>query len=821
MSITISSAETPIHSKLYSIGSFSYLCKLDEDYTMLRIDGNPESILEYSAAELTAPDFSFSSRMNAEHRKALKKTIQEAEGEGEWFELKYFFKTKNGKDIRLNDFGRVLTKNGEKVIAGFIFPFRDESKSTIEELIGSEEYLNDLMSSEIGIGFYSVNKNYEYIKFNIDHFNATEKLFGVKLYKGLNILSLGDNQGDTEEFKTIFDLAFSGQSISVTRNHFLKDKNRKCILDFLINPLYDFDKEIKGATVIVSDVTRMREAEKKLSSQEEILSSLTNNISVGIMRLKLPNQVVFVNSGFLKALDIQETTLKSAEFEFKSLFSSVKDTEIINSVLQRNKSILSFPVRMRKYDSGEELWISISIMKHTDYSGAEYYDISVLDVSDELDALTVARKSKELIHATNEFALDLMNRENDKLDYERALRNLGKRMKVDRVYVFRFFISGGELFGTQEYEWADESVSSQFLNPDLHSSHVGLSGFDRWHNLMVSNNVVTGTIHDFPDEERAFLERQAILSLAAHPIFVDNKLWGFVGFDDCQTEMVWTDAEIQSLRNISNTLSSVIRQNTHIEELNVAKEKAEELSHMKSSFLANMSHEIRTPLNGIIGLTDLIESEVSDNENLKEYVDILKESSYRLLNTITSILNFSRLESTGVATQVEDYDLVSVIQDVFPSLRILAEKKDLLTIFETRSARAIVSMDKTIFQQLITNIVGNAIKFTPKGEVRILVHEINSVHNTIEIDVIDTGIGISEQFLPFVFDAFRQESDGLARQFQGTGLGLSIVKKYVEMFGGNISVKSQKGKGSTFTIKLPVMVRDHFSKIGLKENLAQ
>jgi hypothetical protein len=88
MSIPISSAETPIHSKLYSIGSFSYLCKLDEDYTMLRIDGNPESILEYSAAELTAPDFSFSSRMNAEHRKALKKTIQEAEGEGEWFELK-------------------------------------------------------------------------------------------------------------------------------------------------------------------------------------------------------------------------------------------------------------------------------------------------------------------------------------------------------------------------------------------------------------------------------------------------------------------------------------------------------------------------------------------------------------------------------------------------------------------------------------------------------------------------------------------------------------------------------------------------------------
>jgi signal transduction histidine kinase/PAS domain-containing protein len=813
--------DTSAHAKLYNVGSFSYLCKFDDDYTLLKIDGKPESILGFTAEEMLSSEFSYEKRILQADREMIRQKISDAEGVGNWFELKYSILNKDGKEVKLTDFGRVLSKNGEKLIAGFIFPFREEGRSTIDELIGSEEYLNELMNSQIGTGIYSIDKNYKYIKFNIDHFYATQKLFGVKLYNGFNILSLGDDEGDIEEFKNIFDRAFCGESIVITRNIILASKGRNCILDFSINPLYGADNSIKGATVIATDVTRMREAEKKLNSQEEILGSLTNNISVGIMRLKLPNEVVFVNSGFLKSLEIQEYTLKSADFEFESLFSSPKDIEIISSVLKRNKSILSFPVRMSKYVSGEEVWISISIMKHTDYSGAEYYDISVLDVSDELDALTVARKSKELIHATNEFALDLMNRENDKLDYERALRNLGKRMKVDRVYVFRFFISGGELFGTQEYEWADESVSSQFLNPDLHSSHVGLSGFDRWHNLMVSNNVVTGTIHDFPDEERAFLERQAILSLAAHPIFVDNKLWGFVGFDDCQTERVWTDAEIQSLRNISNTLSSVIRQNTHIEELNVAKEKAEELSHMKSSFLANMSHEIRTPLNGIIGLTDLIESEVSDNENLKEYVDILKESSYRLLNTITSILNFSRLESTGVATQVEDFDLVSVIQDVFPSLRILAEKKDLLTIFETRSARAIVSMDKTIFQQLITNIVGNAIKFTPKGEVRILVHEINSVHNTIEIDVIDTGIGISEQFLPFVFDAFRQESDGLARQFQGTGLGLSIVKKYVEMFGGNISVKSQKGKGSTFTIKLPVMVRDHFSKIGLKENLAQ
>ena len=116
MSTPTLNKETPIQSKLYNLGSFSYLCRFDEDYTMLRIDGNPESILSFSAEELTAFDFSFASRMKSEERDFVKMTILEAAGTGEWFELKYSFKTKSGKEVILNDFGRVLKNNGEKVI---------------------------------------------------------------------------------------------------------------------------------------------------------------------------------------------------------------------------------------------------------------------------------------------------------------------------------------------------------------------------------------------------------------------------------------------------------------------------------------------------------------------------------------------------------------------------------------------------------------------------------------------------------------------------------------------------------------------------------
>ncbi|MDH5380013.1 MAG: HAMP domain-containing histidine kinase [Cyclobacteriaceae bacterium] len=235
-------------------------------------------------------------------------------------------------------------------------------------------------------------------------------------------------------------------------------------------------------------------------------------------------------------------------------------------------------------------------------------------------------------------------------------------------------------------------------------------------------------------------------------------------------------------------------------ELKEAKESAEEMNRLKSNFLANMSHEIRTPINGIMGLADIMLSEV-DNPEVKEMVYMQKESSKRLLNTINSILQLSKLEAESSSFRLKNVLTENLISDSVKLLEPLAWKKNISLINYSDLKGVHCYASEEILFQVFNNIIGNAIKFTDKGSVIIR----TKISNTrAYIIVSDTGIGISEEFLPRIFNTFEQESQGLSRSYEGTGLGLSITKKYLELIGGNISVESIKGEGSKFTITFPI-----------------
>ena len=237
------------------------------------------------------------------------------------------------------------------------------------------------------------------------------------------------------------------------------------------------------------------------------------------------------------------------------------------------------------------------------------------------------------------------------------------------------------------------------------------------------------------------------------------------------------------------------------DKLKIAKEKAEEMNKLKTNFLANMSHEVRTPIHGIIGLSNLIEKEVAD-ENIKEMVLMQKESSHKLLNTITGILNLSKMESEKHKISLEDVNLTTLIKDSFSLLKPIAINKGIELELQADNKPVTCHATEAILQQVFNNIIGNAIKFTKKGEVTV---SISTSDDIAIISVKDSGIGISKDFLPNVFNSFEREEHLNGEKFEGSGLGLAITHKYIKLIGGDIYVSSKKGEGAEFIVKIPIV----------------
>ncbi|MDD4851046.1 MAG: transporter substrate-binding domain-containing protein [Gemmiger sp.] len=270
-------------------------------------------------------------------------------------------------------------------------------------------------------------------------------------------------------------------------------------------------------------------------------------------------------------------------------------------------------------------------------------------------------------------------------------------------------------------------------------------------------------------------------------------------FVACVALLITMNAQRQ--KNLDKTLKKNV-------ELSKAVAQAELANRAKSTFLSRMSHDMRTPMNGIIGLTELTLEEPNLPEEVNENLKAIDDSSKYLLSLINDTLDMNKIESGKLTLNPEPVHAKELVKNIIAIITPVAEEKGVkLEVVPINTALGYVKVDRVRTQQIFVNVLSNAIKFTPKGgtvrmEIECLKRENGFAYS--RISVADTGIGMSKEFLPHIFDAFSQENTAATGNYTGTGLGLSIVKNLVEVMGGNVQVESELGKGTTITVYLHI-----------------
>ena len=245
--------------------------------------------------------------------------------------------------------------------------------------------------------------------------------------------------------------------------------------------------------------------------------------------------------------------------------------------------------------------------------------------------------------------------------------------------------------------------------------------------------------------------------------------------------------------------------NQQNKELEMQKTQLSEASRLKTSFISNMSHELRTPLNSVIALSGVLGRRLDHQipEEEYSYLEVIERNGKQLLALINDILDLSRIEAGHEDIEISKFDLNDLAEEVVSTLSPLAKEKDIELSYPSNAKLSPIVSDYVKCRHILQNLAGNAIKFTETGRVEI---HINQMEDIIQIAVSDTGIGIAESDLPRIFDEFRQVDGSTSRRYGGTGLGLAIAKKYAELLGGSITVKSTFGEGSLFTLSLPLRI---------------
>ncbi len=580
-----------------------------------------------------------------------------------------------------------------------------------------------------------------------------------------------------------------------------------------------------GGFGIAQDITAQKESENALVNSEQKFRLVAEN-SEDIISVHAADGTVWYLSpsvNYVLGYEEEEVMGRSV-LEYVHPDDRHKFLPPSQLPLVSDKESIIIRYRILKKDRSY-IWLETIVKPVMDRNEVIKLVCTSRNINDQKAAQEKLKKKDQLLDAVAAATHSLLIHNELDQAIASSIEILGKKAQVDRVYVFRnhFDLLSRDWMTSEINEWnADEDFSR------LNKGYMQNIPFGRIKKIiepLQRNEPFVSYLKEETDPQLlAIYEREQVVTSMAIPIYLKDHFWGFVGFDERSRVIDWTEAEFSSLRSFASSLAATIERKRIEVEMIQAKEVAESASRAKSEFMANMSHELRTPMNGIIGFTDLVlTTELQKTQ--RDYLQNVKKSAYGLLEIINDILDFSKIEAGKLQIDHTLFRLDELLEETIDILTVKSFEKKLEMLYQADPKLPSQFLgDPVRIRQIMVNLLGNAIKFTQEGEIFISVHNNGDLytHNdrkmiNLTIAVKDTGIGISHEKLDKIFESFTQADNSTTRKYGGTGLGLTISKSLAELMGGHLSVVSEPGRGSQFTLHLSLEVANEKREIAYPE----
>ncbi len=748
-------------------------------YCVINFNHQVETLYGYTKEDLQNNKIPLSSNNEKSFSKPnviswIKKAKKEGKQTFEWLA-----KHKNGNsfwvEVSLN-----YTKIGkQEIIIASVRDIDDRKRASIQ-LQESQERLNQLSSLSFeGIIIHengkAIDVNYAferisgYSREEILNNNIIE-MFVIDEYKDITYDFMKNNYTHPYE---IVGVNKAGKKVDIeieSRN--IVDNNKK----FRVTAIRDIsERKIEQA--------KLEKSNQEIISREKSFRAIFNNGITAIYVQDKDGKFIDVNNGAIKMYGYSKEELIGKDPSFVSA-ESKNDLTQINKLF--TKAFNGEPQHFEfwgKRKNGEIFPKEVRISKGI-YSGKEVVFAFATDVSENKKKEEVQNILFNISNAGNYYSME---------EFISYIKNeLNKILDTTNFYI-AFYNPDKDLLSFPYYSDEKDTFKTAKAKQTL-SKYVITTGKPLLANLKVKK--------EFTD--RGILSRQGTFSKIwmGAPLFNNGKAIGIIAVQNYENENIYNKEDLKLFSFVAEQIGQFINRKKQEDELKQALKKAEESDRLKSAFLANMSHEIRTPMNGILGFTSLLKENILEKNEQKEAFDIIEKSGNRLLNIINDLIDISKIEAGQIKVEITEYKIYDQLVELYNFFKLETRQKKLdFKLNVKKELRDIViKTDNNKMQAIISNLIKNAIKYTPQGEIEF---GYQLMTNHIKFYVKDTGLGIAQDRQKAIFERFVQADIEDRKAMEGAGLGLAITKAYINLLNGDLWLKSKLDKGSTFFFSIP------------------